>query len=168
MKNSYGQREAFDMDDQDKRDLREEKKPMAGFTLIEIMVVVMIIGMLAALVGVRVYQRFGTAQRKVTAGQIANLKTALDSYYLDNGRYPTTAQGLAALVQKPGSAPVPKNYPTDGYIDQVPLDPWGFEYVYFSPGVSGGPYSIESYGADGLDGGEGENADIESWNLAGD
>jgi general secretion pathway protein G len=141
---------------------------MAGFTLIEIMVVVMIIGMLAALVGVRVYERFGTAQREVTAGQIRNLMTALDSYFLDNGRYPTAAQGLDALVQKPGSAPVPKNYPTNGYIDQVPLDPWGNEYVYNAPGINGGPYSIKSYGADGLEGGEAENADIESWNLSGD
>ena len=146
----------------------EKKKPMAGFTLIEIMVVVMIIGMLAALVGVRVYDRFSMAQHKVTAGQVRNLMTAMDSYFLDNGRYPTTEQGLQALVQKPSSSPVPKNYPANGYLDTVPADPWGNEYIYCSPGVQGGPYSLESYGADGMDGGEGENADIESWNLGGD
>ncbi len=138
---------------------------MEGFTLIEIMVVVMIIGMLAALVGVKVYERFGTAQRQVAIGQIRNLMTALDSYYLDNRKYPTTEQGLQALVEKPSGSPVPKNYPRDGYIDNVPLDPWRNEYVYRSPGTGGGPYSIESYGADGMDGGDGENADIESWNL---
>jgi len=146
--------------------VKKEKKRMEGFTLIEIMVVVMIIGMLAALVGVRVYQSFGTAQRKAAAGQIRNFMTALDTYYLDNRKYPTTEQGLQALVQKPTSAPVPKNYPREGYLDQIPLDPWQNEYVYFSPGVQGGRYSIESYGADGIDGGEGENADIESWNLS--
>ena len=108
------------------------------------------------------------AQHKVTAGQVRNLMTAMDSYFLDNGRYPTTEQGLQALVQKPSSSPVPKNYPANGYLDTVPADPWGNEYIYFSPGVQGGPYSLESYGADGMDGGEGENADIESWNLGGD
>ncbi len=147
---------------------KENKKPIQGFTLIEIMVVVMIIGMLAALVGVKVYERFGTAQREVAKGQVRNLMTALDSYYLDNRRYPTTEQGLDALVQKPTSPPVPKNYPEGGYIDEVPLDPWNNEYIYFSPGVNGGPYSLESYGTDGTDGGQGENADIESWNLSGE
>lgn len=139
---------------------------MAGFTLIEIMVVVMIIGLLASLVGVKVYQVYGGAQRKAAKAQIRELMTKLDLYYLDNKKYPTTEQGLQALVQAPTTSPQPKNYPPGGYMDEAPLDPWGNDYVYFSPGTQGGPYSLESYGADGLDGGEAENADIESWHMS--
>jgi general secretion pathway protein G len=140
----------------------------AGFTLVEIMVVVVIIGMLASLVGVSVIRYLERAKRQTAAAQIKNFMTALDTYYMDNSNYPTTAQGLEALVSMPTSSPVPRNYPRDGYLPSIPLDPWGNEYIYFSPGNGGQPYTIESYGADGLQGGEGENADVQSWNLAGD
>ncbi|HUT55616.1 MAG TPA: type II secretion system major pseudopilin GspG [bacterium] len=157
------------MDQAEKRDLREKKKPLAGFTLIEIMVVVMIIGMLSALVGVAVIDRFEKAKRQAAKAQISNFMSALDNYYLDNSRYPTTEQGLKALVQKPGSSPQPPNYPLNGYLNSqsIPLDKWGGEYIYFCPGANNQPFTIESYGADGMAGGEDKNADIQSWNLGG-
>jgi general secretion pathway protein G len=139
----------------------------AGFTLIEIMVVVMIIGMLAAVVGVQVMNRYEIAKRKTAAIQINQFMSGLANYKLDNNRYPPTEQGLEALVTKPSSEPAPKNYPQGGYLTstKVPPDPWGNAYVYASPGVNNEEFSIESYGADGVDGGEGTNADIESWHL---
>ncbi len=140
-----------------KRQIRRE-----AFTLIEIMVVVMIIGMLAALVGVNVMDRFERAKGQAAAAQIANFVTALENYRLDNNRYPTTEQGLHALVVAP---PNVKNFPRNGYLNSIPFDPWDNNYIFFSPGLSGQPYTIESYGADGIDGGESENADIESWRL---
>jgi len=145
----------------------KRKKRENGFTLIEIMVVVMIIGMLAAVVGVQLFNRLEKAKRKACVVQIRQLQSALANYRLDNNRFPTTEQGLQALVEKPTSEPSPKNYPPGGYLDSksVPLDPWGNPYVYYSPGINGEEYTIESYGADGVDGGEGQNADIESWHL---
>jgi len=147
--------------------MKKERKKERAFTLIEIMVVVVIIGMLMALVGVRVFQRMERAKRKIAVAQIRNLMTALEQYRLDNGIYPTTEQGLEALVKKPTIPPIPKNYPPGGYLKskKIPLDPWGNPYMYFSPGLNGEDYTIESYGADGMDGGEGPAADIESWHL---
>jgi general secretion pathway protein G len=145
-----------------KRDRRR-----AGFSLIEIMVVVMIMGMLASLVGVAVMSQYRKAQRKSAMIQIKNLESALDLYYTDNSRYPSTDQGLKALVIAPN--PPPKNYPPNGYLKggAVPQDPWGNEYIYLSPGTNNKPYTIESYGADGMDGGEADNADVESWSTDG-
>jgi len=140
---------------------KREKAP-AGFTLIEIMVVVMIIGMLATVVSVGVMDYLDKAKRKTAVQQIKALEQALNFYKMDNNIYPTTEQGLEALVQEPTSPPVPKNYKSGGYIDHVPLDPWGYEYHYRS---EGGKAYIVSYGPDGKEGGEGDNADIESWNL---
>ncbi len=144
-----------------------QKRRQSGFTLIEIMVVVMIIGMLAAVVGVQLFNRLEKAKRKATLVQIRQLQSALANYRLDNNRFPNTEQGLQSLVERPNSEPVPKNYPQGGYLDakKVPLDPWGSPYVYFAPGVNGEDYTIESYAVDGADGGEGNNADIESWHL---
>ena len=150
------------------RDREKKRKAQAGFTLVEIMVVVVIIGMLASLVGVSVIRYLEKAKRGAAAAQIKNFTTALDTYYMDNSNYPTTEQGLEALVSMPSSSPAPRNYPRDGYLPQIPPDPWGNEYIYYSPGSGGGPYSIESYGADGLEGGEEDNADVQSWNLSGD
>jgi general secretion pathway protein G len=159
-------REAIVNQPQSKPERKRRGRP--GFTLVEIMVVVVIIGMLASLVGVTVIRQLEKAKKKTAAAQIHNFMTALDMYYMDNSNYPTTEQGLQALVQAPSTSPVPKNYPRDGYLQQIPKDPWNNDYIFFSPGVTGGPYSIQSYGADGIQGGEENNADIESWNLSGD
>ncbi len=148
-----------------KKEKERKKQGEAGFTLIEIMVVVMIIAMLSTIVGVNVINRLDKAKRAGAAAQIRSLMTALDSYRLDCGHYPGTDQGLEALVTPPSSGTC-RNYQEGGYLSgNVPLDPWGSPYVYLSPGLQNEDYTIESYGADGQEGGEGKNADIESWRL---
>ncbi|WP_101759476.1 type II secretion system major pseudopilin GspG [Oceanicoccus sp. KOV_DT_Chl] len=136
-------------------------KRSAGFTLIEIMVVVVIISVLIGLVAPNILGRVDEA--RVTAAQtdIATMEQALEMYKLDNQTYPTTDQGLQALVQKPTSSPAPKKWNPAGYLKKgkLPVDPWGAEYNYISPG-SAGPFDLYSYGADGREGGEGYDADI--------
>lgn len=144
--------------------MTRQRKKEDGFTLIEIMVVLIIIGLLAGIVVPRLMGRTEEARRTKAAVQIKNLQTALDLYKLDNGMYPSTEQGLDALVEKPAVGDIPKNWKEGGYIDKIPKDPWGNPYVYISPGVHG-EYDLYSYGADGEEGGEGKNADIQSWNL---
>ncbi len=134
----------------------------AGFTLIEIMVVIVILGLLAALVVPKLIGRTEEAKKTQTRVQIKSLQQALELFKLDNGFYPTTDQGLDALVRSPEAGRTPKNYRKGGYIDRVPKDPWGNPYVYVSPGQHG-DFDISSYGADGVQGGEGEDADINSW-----
>ena len=136
----------------------------AGFTLIEVVVVIIILGLLASIVVPRIVGRTDTAKRTAAAVTIKQLESALKLYRADNGFYPTTDQGLEALVSPPTTAPVPLRYNPDGYLDKVPLDPWGNRYIYLQPGIHA-EYDIESYGADGEDGGEGAFADIESWNM---
>jgi general secretion pathway protein G len=126
-----------------------------GFTLLEIMVVVIIIGLLAAIVAPNVIGQSDKARVEIARTNMAALGSALDMYKLDNGKYPTTEQGLQALVEAPTDA---KNW-TEPYIKQEPVDPWQNEYVYISPGLDG-PYDLYSLGADGQEGGEGVNADI--------
>lgn len=129
-----------------------------GFTLIELLIVMIILGLLAALVAPKLFQKVGMSKVKAAQTQIAMLGTALDAYRLDVGKYPTTAEGLEALVKNPG-------YDTwDGpYLPKnVPSDPWGKPYVYRCPGEHG-DYDLYSLGADGQQGGKGENADIVSW-----
>lgn len=131
-----------------------------GFTLIELMVVLVIIGVLAALIVPNVLER--ADESKVTAARtdIGTLMQALKLYKLDNGNYPTAAQGLNALVERPTTPPIPTNWkPT---IEKLPNDPWGHPYQYLNPGVKG-PVDVMSYGADGISGGEGKNTDIGSW-----
>jgi general secretion pathway protein G len=130
-----------------------------GFSLIEMLVVMIIIGLLAALVGPRLFGKVGTARRQATKAQITMLGTALDAFRLDVGRYPETGEGLDALRVAPGGIET-----WDGpYIDkEIPKDPWKNDYVYFSPGEHG-EYDLMSYGADGAQGGEKENKDIVSW-----
>ncbi len=138
-------------------------KGRKGFTLIEIMVVVIILGILAGLVLPRFMGRTEEARRTKAKIQIENLESALKIYKLDNGVYPTTEQGLEALVQKPAVGFVPKNWREGGYLEKgkIPLDPWGRPYVYLSPGVKTRDFDLKSLGADGEEGGEGENEDIE-------
>ncbi len=135
-----------------------------GFTLIEIMVVVVILGILAALVVPQVMNRPDQAKVTVAKGDIKAIGAALDMYKLDNYSYPSTQQGLEALVEKPSGNPQAKNWNRDGYLKRVPKDPWGNEYQYLSPGTEG-PYDLYSYGADGKQGGSELNADIGNWDL---
>lgn len=128
----------------------------AGFTLIEIMVVVFILGLLVTLVAPKIIGRTDEARRTKAAADIKAIEEALHLFKLDNGFYPSTGDGLNALVQRPGSA---RNWNPDGYLAQVPVDPWGNSYAYFSDGSS---LLIKSYGADGQEGGEGKNADIDT------
>jgi len=130
-----------------------------GFTLTELLVVLVIIGLLAALVGPVLYQRINPAKQSVARAQIENFMTALDSYFLDIGKFPTQQQGLAALrTRQEGESKWGGPY----LKKDTPADPWGTPYVYRTPGRNGG-YEIISYGADGKEGGEGDNADINSW-----
>jgi len=132
----------------------------AGFTLIELMVVLLIIGVLAALIVPNVLDRADDARVTAAKTDVTNLMQALKLYRLDNQRYPTAEQGLNALLTKPTTTPVPNNWKT--YLDQLPKDPWGQPYVYLNPGIKG-EVDVMSYGADGQSGGEGKNADIGSW-----
>jgi len=135
-----------------------------GFTLIEIMVVIVILAMLAAIVGPKLMGRTDDAKITDTRVQIKNMETALKLYKLDNGAYPSTEQGLGALVTKPSTGVIPKNFKEGGYLEskKAPKDPWGNDYIYVSPGEHG-DYDLYSFGADGAKGGEGKNADITSW-----
>ena len=140
------------------------ERRQAGFTLIEIMVVVVILGILAALVVPQVMNRPDQAKVTVAKGDIKAIGAALDMYKLDNFSYPSTQQGLDALAQKPGGNPPPRNWNADGYLKRVPKDPWGNDYQYLSPGAKG-PYDLYSLGADGKQGGTDLNADIGNWDL---
>jgi len=134
-----------------------------GFTLIEIMVVIVILGILAGLVLPRFMGRTEEAKKIKAKMQIENLEAALKLYKLDTGIYPTTEQGLEALVQKPATGAVPGNWREGGYLEKgkVPQDPWNRPYVYVSPGVKNKDFDLKSLGGDGEEGGEGENADVE-------
>jgi general secretion pathway protein G len=135
----------------------------AGFTLVEIMVVVIIIGLLAGIVVPNVMDNLDKANVQKARADFSSLQTALKLYRIDNFNYPTTEQGLEALVTKSSIAPVPRNFKSSGYIDNLNKDPWGNEYQYMSPGENNHPYDIYSLGADGVTGGEGQNADISVW-----
>ncbi|WP_437881253.1 type II secretion system major pseudopilin GspG [Pseudomonas sp. LRF_L74] len=136
-----------------------------GFTLIEIMVVVVILGILAALVVPQVMGRPDQAKVTVAQNDIRAIGAALDMYKLDNQNYPSTQQGLEALVKKPSGNPPPKNWNQEGYLKKLPIDPWGNVYLYLAPGTHGNTFDLYSLGADGQEGGEGSNADIGNWNL---
>jgi general secretion pathway protein G len=136
----------------------------SGFTLIEIMVVIVILGLLAALVVPKLIGRTEEAKKTQAQVQIRNIEQALGLFKLDNGFYPATDQGIEALIKIPDVGRIPKNYRKDGYLDRLPKDPWGNPYVYVSPGTNR-DYEISSYGADGAQGGEGEDGDINSWDA---
>lgn len=136
----------------------------AGFTLIEIMVVIVILAILAGLVVPKILGRTDEARRTAAKLQIKNFEQALSLFKLDNVYYPSTEQGLEALVTKPSVGREPKFYREGGYLQKVPQDPWGNPYIYRSPGEHG-EYEIISFGPDGSPGGDGKNKDLESWNL---
>lgn len=138
------------------------RRSQSGFTLIEIMVVVVILGILAALVVPQVMNRPDQAKVTVAKGDIKAIGAALDMYKLDNFAYPSTQQGLEALVSRPSGNPPAKNWSKDGYLKKLPVDPWGNTYQYLSPG-SKGTYDLYSLGADGKEGGSDNDADITNW-----
>lgn len=135
-----------------------------GFTLIEVMVVIVILGVLAALIVPKVMSRPDEARITAAKQDIGSIVQALKLYKLDNMRYPSTEQGLQALVKKPTSAPIPPNWKGNGYLEKLPKDPWGKPYQYLQPGLHA-EIDVMSLGADGAPGGEGSDADIGSWEL---
>ncbi len=135
-----------------------------GFSLLELMVVVVILSILALVIVPRVIDRPDQARQARARADIAAISSAVQLYRLDNFRYPTTEQGLAALVSPPSTQPVAQNWATNGYMDRLPVDPWGQPYQFLAPGVHG-DFDIFTYGADGAAGGQGADADIGSWAL---
>jgi general secretion pathway protein G len=133
-----------------------------GFTLLEIMVVVVIIGLLVAAVAPQFVRNIGTAEINRAKQDLRSIETSLNLYRLDNFRYPSTAEGLEALVTNPGEASAPN---WKQYLQRLPLDPWEQPYQYVSPGQRGGDFDLYTYGADRQEGGEGINADIGNWDL---
>lgn len=138
-----------------------------GFTLLEILIVITILGILASLIAVRVMDRPGEARTTKAQLDIQTLENALKLFKLDNAFYPTTDQGLLALVEAPTVDRIPKNWREGGYIEKgvLPKDPWGYDYLYLSPGVHNRDFDLWSYGADGEEGGDGEDADVTNWQV---
>lgn len=134
----------------------------AGFSLIEILVVLVILGLLVSIVAPNVLNRADDARVQKVSADFKSIATALKIYRLDNYVYPSSEQSLAALVEKPSLPPEPRNWKQEGYLDEIPLDPWGRPYLYLSPGEHGA-FDLYSYGADGVPGGEGQNLDLGSW-----
>lgn len=141
-----------------------KQRNQRGFTLIEIMVVMVILGLLVAVVAPNIMGRSDQAKVTIAKTQMRNVANALDMYRLDNSQYPSTQQGLEALVNRPSGSPEPKNWNPDGYLKSVPEDPWGNQYEYQSPGAEGA-YDLYSLGSDGQEGGEGDAADISVHDL---
>ncbi|MCX5850034.1 MAG: type II secretion system major pseudopilin GspG [Deltaproteobacteria bacterium] len=146
--------------------IRQKKNTQTGFTLIELMVVIIILGVLAGLIIPRVMGRPDEARQAKAKIQIESLESALKLYKLDNGNYPTTEQGLNALVAAPTAGNLPKNWRQDGYLEKgrVPKDPWDNEFIYISPGGHG-DFDLSCLGKDGEAGGEGVDKDINNWEL---
>ena len=140
--------------------MQHKQKSNRGFTLLELMIVIVILGLLATIIMPKILNRPEQVRHKTALIEIKNIQTALALFQTDTGRLPTTSEGLAVLVTDPGI----KGYNTDGYLDKI-TDPWGNPYIYLCPGVHGKYYDIESYGKDGEAGGSGPDADIESWNI---
>lgn len=147
-----------------RKQFKHSKKNQSGFTLLELMVVAAILSLLVALVAPNILGRSDDAKVAVAKTQIRNIVSALDLYRLDNGSYPSTSQGLQALVSKPSGFPEARNWKSGGYLSSLPQDPWGNDYMYLSPG-STGKYDLLSLGSDGREGGEEDAADIAANNL---
>ena len=148
---------------------RRARRPVplgqGGFTLIEIMVVIAILAILAVIVMPKLVGRTDDARITAAKVQIKNIEEGLHLYKLDNGLYPSTEQGLEALVHAPTIGVIPKNWKEGGYLPKVPLDPWGNPFIYLAPGQDSAPYELVSYGADGEEGGDGPAADIRSSDM---
>ena len=144
--------------------LQTDRRNQHGFTLIEIMVVVVILGILAALVAPNVIRKVDDAQIVKAKADIRTIDSSLKMFRLENFKYPTTDQGLQALVEKPADPSI-KNWSEGGYLDKLLKDPWGYEYQYLYPGTQGNEFDLFTLGADGQPGGDGINADIGNWNL---
>ena len=142
-----------------KKIIRHNRK---GFTLLELMIVIVILGLLATIIMPKILNRPEQARYTKAMVEIKIIESALAFFKTDTGRFPTTSEGLLALVSNSGNI---KNYNSDGYLDKVPLDPWGNQYIYICPSMHGKYYDLESYGMDGENGGTDHDADIESWNL---
>jgi general secretion pathway protein G len=140
---------------------RGTRRSREAFTLIELMIVVVILGLLATIVMPKILDKPEKARRTKAKAEIYSIESALAYFKTDIGRFPTTSEGLEALVTNPGL----KGYDNEGYLKRVPLDPWGRGYVYISPGIKSRDYDLESYGKDGEEGGTGDDGDIESWNI---
>ncbi|WP_375257067.1 type II secretion system major pseudopilin GspG [Citreimonas sp.] len=138
------------------------RRPDAGFSLLELMVVVVILSVLALVIVPRVIDRPDQARMARAQADIAAIESAVNLYRLDNYRYPTTEQGLSALVERPTTEPEPANWAENGYMDRLPIDPWGRPYQYLAPGVHG-DFDVFTYGADGTAGGTGADADTGTW-----
>jgi general secretion pathway protein G len=150
-------------------EITRRRRQSGGFTLIEIIAVVMIIGLLTTLVGVNIVSQINGARVNAARAQIAQIENTLEMYNIDSGRYPSTTQGLDALVDKPSGDPVPRNYPRGGYITNPNLlqDPWGNDYHYENPGTRNTyGFDLWSYGADGAAGGSDIDAEIGNWKTA--
>jgi general secretion pathway protein G len=145
-----------------------ERRRQSGFTLIEILIVVTIIGLLMTFVASNLIGQAGAAKRTIAEGQMQKIQDALELYRLQNGTYPTTEQGLQALVRRPSGEPAPRSYPPGGYLKEKQIsDPWGSTYKYQAPGRNNAySFDLSSLGPDGREGGEGENADIVNWDVA--
>ncbi|HEN8798786.1 TPA: type II secretion system major pseudopilin GspG [Pseudomonas putida] len=144
--------------------MQHRRNRQRGFTLMEIMVVIFIIGLLIAVVAPSVLGNQDKAMKQKVLADLATLEQALDMYRLDNLRFPSSEQGLAALVKKPAQEPLPRTWRSDGYVRRLPADPWGTPYQYRMPGEHG-RVDVYSLGADGLPGGEGQDADLGNWAL---
>ncbi|SBS35257.1 Type II secretion system protein G precursor [Marinomonas spartinae] len=140
------------------------KRQQSGFTLLEMMIVLVILGFLIGMIAPNLLSRADEAKVTVSKAQLRDVVTALNLYKLDNNHYPSTAQGLNALIEKPSGLPEAKNWKRGGYLPKKPVDAWGNDYVYISPG-SKGDFDLISLGSDGVEGGEGDAADLSAANL---
>ena len=143
----------------------DNRKKQQGFSLIEIMVVVVILGILSSYVVLNIMDKPDQARQVAAKNDIRTIMSALKLYKLDNSVYPSSDQGLQALIDKPSTGKAPRNWKKGGYLEKLPKDPWGGAYQYLSPGLQGGSFDVFSYGADGEPGGEDWNKDIGNWNL---